>query len=262
MPTPEKRQQPWKKSGRHRQVERLNMGLTVLKQNRQITKREAINVATKFTVMLANAKQSLSARDLATLTYLVMRTLDEGRCGSRQRFKWYLNIIDRFLGEEACRQVDLILKRRRDMNWALWRRRVALAAAEGIELRDFEVNPDQDGNLAWQTAYMNRNGLKRTNLRELERPVRVRRGRLRQWCRMEAVINEVARTANGDTSFVPLGPPPLDLPFQNNSEMATKASEMPKTSFDQDRDSASPVDLSPSSSQDDNYTHIQSERSS
>lgn len=104
------------------QVERLKSGLQLLGHARQVTDRQALHYVTSFTAMLANKQGCLTARDLATLTSVITRTLDQGRCGSVQRFKWYLGVIYRHLGEAACLQVGIILKRRREMNWRAWQR--------------------------------------------------------------------------------------------------------------------------------------------
>lgn len=104
------------------QVERLKSSLQLLGHARQVTDRQALHYVTSFTAMLANKQGCLTARDLATLTSIIMRTLEQGKCGSVQRFKWYLGVIYRHLGEAACLQVGLILKRRREINWRTWQR--------------------------------------------------------------------------------------------------------------------------------------------
>lgn len=154
------------KTERSRQTRRLQWGLLILKKNRQITTRDAINLATIFTVMLANAQTYLTARDLATLTHLMMRTLDEGRCGSRQRFRWFLSVIERFLGAAARGQVDLILKRRRDANYALWRRDVAIGARAEHHGSVPKVRPKLQP-VSWAWTYMNRNRMKLVRARSI-----------------------------------------------------------------------------------------------
>lgn len=106
------------------QVERLKFGMRLLVNARQVTDRQALRVLAQFTAILANKQGYLSARDLASLTSVMMRTLDKGACGSKQRFRWFLGVICRFLGEDACIQVGLILARRRKMNWLAWRGRM------------------------------------------------------------------------------------------------------------------------------------------
>ncbi|KAJ4394585.1 hypothetical protein N0V93_003804 [Gnomoniopsis smithogilvyi] len=120
-----------------KQCERLKFGLRLLVRSRHVTDRQALRVVTQFTKILANKQGYLSANDLATLTSVMMRTLDRGECGSKARFRWYLGVICKFLGEDVCMQVGLILKRRRDVNWLIWRRKMIGTVGSAKQTRDF-----------------------------------------------------------------------------------------------------------------------------
>ncbi|KAF3764956.1 hypothetical protein M406DRAFT_351989 [Cryphonectria parasitica EP155] len=100
-----------------RQVKRIQWSLKLLLHARQLTDRQALHYVTAFTGILANKQGHLSARDLATLTSVIMRTLDQGKTGSVERLRWYLGIIYTHLGEQSCIRVGVILKRRREANW-------------------------------------------------------------------------------------------------------------------------------------------------
>lgn len=108
------------------QVRRLLSSLNLLRHAPQITDRQALHYVTIFTSLLAQKQGCLSARDLATLTTVIMRTLDKGQPGSVHRFRWYLGIIYQHLGEKVSTQVGMILKRRRQENWRLWQMRLTV----------------------------------------------------------------------------------------------------------------------------------------
>lgn len=111
---------------RDSQLQRVRTVLELLRHSRQITDRQALHYVTIFTSVLANKQGFLSARDLATLTSVVMRTLNQGKMGSLQRLRWYLQVIHRHLGKEACVKVGMILKGRRQANWRLWQMRLSI----------------------------------------------------------------------------------------------------------------------------------------
>lgn len=119
------------------QVHRLKNALQLLKVARQITDRQALHYVTIITSVLADKQGFLEARDLATLTSVIMRTLDQGKCGSLQRFRWYLEVIYHQLGENACRRVGMILKGRRQANWRLWQMRLSITKRKLRRERDF-----------------------------------------------------------------------------------------------------------------------------
>lgn len=121
----------------NKQIERLKMGLELLRDTRGISDRQALHGVTKVTVVLANTQGYLTARDLAPLTSVIMRTLNKGQCGSKERFKWYLGVIYRFLGKDAYVRVGLIIKHRRLANWLTWRKRLARTVGVARQTRDF-----------------------------------------------------------------------------------------------------------------------------
>lgn len=122
------------------QIKSLKSCLELLRHARQITDRQALHYVTIFTSVLANKQGFLTARDLATLTSVIMRTLNQGKCGSLQRLKWYLGVIYRHLGAEACAQVGMILKRRRQANWRLWQMRLSITNQRLKQERDIARN--------------------------------------------------------------------------------------------------------------------------
>lgn len=101
-------------------IANVKRSLRLVGNARQITDRQAVRYVTIFTSLLANKQGFLTARDLSTLTAIIMRTLDRGQYGSTERFRWYLGVIHRHLGEKACIKVGLILKERRQDNWEAW----------------------------------------------------------------------------------------------------------------------------------------------
>ncbi|PSR81697.1 hypothetical protein BD289DRAFT_438746 [Coniella lustricola] len=106
----------------NRQIQRIKWSLQILCRAQSITDRQALHYVSAFTTLLANKQGHLSARDLATLTSVIMRTLDQGQPGSEQRLKWYLGVIHRHLGTQSCIRLGVILQRRREANWVVWQR--------------------------------------------------------------------------------------------------------------------------------------------
>lgn len=127
------------------EVRRVKSSLQLLRHAHQITDRQALDYVTAFTSILANKQGYLSARDLATLTSVIMRTLEQGKCGSIQRFKWYLGVIYRNLGEEACASVGMILKRRRQANWRIWQIQLMNTKRRFEQERSAATNPGRRG---------------------------------------------------------------------------------------------------------------------
>lgn len=171
------------------QVARLKFGLRLLANARQITDRQVLRAVTDFTKVLANKQGYLSPRDLANLTSVMMRTLDKGQCGSRERFRWYLGVICRFLGEDVCIKVGSILKRRRDANWLICQRRLGRFFREAHRAhnptRQFLESPKTplgEGAFLWG-KYVEHNKRRARRLRELHAPMRMRRAKLMASCR-------------------------------------------------------------------------------
>lgn len=100
-----------------RQLSRITSSLNLFINAPHLTERQKIQYVAKSTKILARAQGFLTAKDLSSLTKVVTRVLDRGDGGSTQRLKWYLGIIYEQLGEEACAQVGMILRRRREANW-------------------------------------------------------------------------------------------------------------------------------------------------
>lgn len=123
--------------GWRKEVQRVKDNLELLRHAQQITDRQALRHVTAFTRILANKQGYLSARDLAALTTVITRTLDHGRCGSVEIFKWYLGVVYRHLGEEVCVSVGMILKRRRHVNWKLWQTQLKTTLQTQQQEREF-----------------------------------------------------------------------------------------------------------------------------
>ncbi|KAI3400447.1 hypothetical protein diail_3068 [Diaporthe ilicicola] len=100
----------------HRQRTRITKSIETIARNHHLTERERFRHTAAFTKYLANVQGFLTAKDLSSLTDVVTEVLKRGEGGSTQRLRWYLGIVLENLGEEACTQVGMILKRRREWN--------------------------------------------------------------------------------------------------------------------------------------------------
>lgn len=99
-----------------RQIMRIRESIKIIAGAPALTERQRFRHTSAFTKYLINVQGFLTARDLASLTNVITETLKRGAGGSTQRMRWYLGIVLEQLGEEACVQVGLILKRRREWN--------------------------------------------------------------------------------------------------------------------------------------------------
>lgn len=123
------------------QVRRLKSSLHLLRHAQQITDRQALHYVTIFTSILAKKQGFISARDLSTLTSVIMRTLKQGQPGSLRRFSWYVDVICRHLGEKAAAKVGMILKSRRQANWRFWQMRLTITKhKQQVKARDITRN--------------------------------------------------------------------------------------------------------------------------
>lgn len=139
---------------------KIRQVLECLVRARQLSDREALRHVTHFTNALADKQGQLSARDLSYLTSVIMRTLDRGKCGSVERLRWYLGVIYKHLGEQSCIRVGVIIKRRRQANWMIWRRLLREKTEEQIlevqsatPHRDFKGGYPERSRLLW-SGYM------------------------------------------------------------------------------------------------------------
>lgn len=173
-------------------IARLKAGLMLLRKNGQISDRTAFDLSTKFTVMLAICQGTLSASDLSTLNTLVTRVLDKGLTGSKERFKWYLAVIDRFLGAEVCARMQLILERRHVINWSMARRRRTWGMGKADSTPQINIATMSPRSLWSSVIYKNRN--KKSDIRERERLVRERIGKYRQWIRSQLAAQMTVQT--------------------------------------------------------------------
>lgn len=115
---------------RAEKVRRIKRSLALLVNARQITNRQALRHVVILTKTLAKNQGHLSANDLSTLTSVIMRILNQGKCGDIGLIRWYLGIIYTHLGQDACYRVGLILKRRRWENWHQWQRSLSQANSD------------------------------------------------------------------------------------------------------------------------------------
>lgn len=99
-----------------RQITRIRESIKIIAGAPALTERQRFRHTSAFTKYLMHVQGFLTARDLASLTNVITETLKRGAGGSTQRMRWYLGIVFEQLGEEACVQVGLILKRRREWN--------------------------------------------------------------------------------------------------------------------------------------------------
>lgn len=99
-----------------RQILRIKSSLKLLTGAPHLVERQKIHYVASFTKFLAKMQGFLTARDLSSLTAVVTLVLDRGDRGSTERLKWYLGVIYEQLGEEACAQVGMTLRRRREAN--------------------------------------------------------------------------------------------------------------------------------------------------
>lgn len=110
----------------YRQRMRIRESIKMIAGNRHLTERERFRHTATFTTHLANVQGFLTSQDLSGLTDVVTEVLKRGEGGSTQRLRWYLGVVLEHLGEEACSQVGMIMKRRRKWNGRQW--------ADGVEL--------------------------------------------------------------------------------------------------------------------------------
>ncbi|KAG8165262.1 hypothetical protein KVR01_005537 [Diaporthe batatas] len=101
---------------KHRQRMRIKESIKIVATAPSLTQRQKFRHTAAFTKYLANVQGFLTARDLASLTGIITEVLKRGEGGSTQRMRWYLGIILKQLGEEACVRVGMMLKRRREWN--------------------------------------------------------------------------------------------------------------------------------------------------
>lgn len=192
------------------QVARLKFGLKLLVNARQITDRQVLRAVTDFTKVLANKQGYLSASDLATLTSVMMRALDKGQIGSKERFRWYLGVICRFLGEDACTKVGFILQRRRDANWLFWKRRLAKFFEDARQARSLteqfigsRETPLPEGAFLWE-KYVEHNKRRARRRRELHAPMRMRRAKLIASCRTASDAENIPTETMHEIAVDPL----------------------------------------------------------
>lgn len=102
------------------QIRRLKMALHLLVTSRTLTDSQALRQVSIFTSALATKQGYLSARDLSTLSTVIMRLLGHGKMGATVRLKHYLGLVYTHLGRDVCSEVGMILKRRRDANSQPW----------------------------------------------------------------------------------------------------------------------------------------------
>ena len=101
---------------KQRQLTRIRESIRIIAGAPSLTHRQKFRHIQAFTKYLSNVQGFLTARDLASLTDVVTETLKRGEFGSTQRLRWYLGVVFEQLGEEACVQVGMMLKRRRQWN--------------------------------------------------------------------------------------------------------------------------------------------------
>lgn len=101
---------------KHRQIARIRQSIKIIAYSAALTERQRFRHISAFTKYLVNVQGFLTARDLASLTNIVTEALKRGEGGSTERLRWYLGVVLEQLGEEACLNVGLILKRRRELN--------------------------------------------------------------------------------------------------------------------------------------------------
>lgn len=112
---------------RKQQVRRLKMALHLLSSSPNLTDSQALRQVSIFTNALAMKQGYLSARDLSTLSTVIIRLLSHGKMGATERLKHYLGLIYTHLGRDVCSEVGEILKRRRDANSQQWQVRMERA---------------------------------------------------------------------------------------------------------------------------------------
>lgn len=192
------------------QVARLKFGLKLLVKARQVTERQVLRAVTDFTKVLANKQGYLSANDLATLTSVMMRTLDKGQIGSKERLKWYLGVICRFLGEDACIKVASILQRRRDANWLICQRRLFRFIVEARQARalaeqsiDSQKTSLPEGAFLWE-KYVEHNTRRARRRRELYGSMRIRRAKIIASCRTASDAEKIVTRTMKEIAVTPL----------------------------------------------------------
>ncbi|KUI61621.1 hypothetical protein VP1G_08801 [Cytospora mali] len=104
-----------------RQYSRIKGAFKLISGAPHLTERRKLQYITGLTRFLNRVQGFLTARDLSNLTAVVTQGLGRGEYGRTQRLKWFLGIIYEQLGEEACAQVGMRLRRQREANWIRWR---------------------------------------------------------------------------------------------------------------------------------------------
>lgn len=162
-----------------RQLSRIRSSLSLFINAPHLTERQKFQYVAKSTKILARAQGYLTAKDLSSLTRIVTRVLDRGDGGSTERLKWYLGIVYEQLGEEACAQVGMILRRRRETNWRRWCDALRKEKGEtGQQCVSTLFRKDYDGprqGRAWPLwkYYIPKNRLRAKRLGRLEKKARL-----------------------------------------------------------------------------------------
>lgn len=118
------------------QIKRIKTGLQMLAQSPILSDSQALRHVSMLTNALAKKQGYLSARDLSTLSSVIIRVLNNGNTGPSDRLKHYLGLVYSHLGRDVCAEVGMIMKRRVDQNAQLWQRGVQAAIEkERIQLQ-------------------------------------------------------------------------------------------------------------------------------
>lgn len=119
------------------QIRRIKTGLQMLAQSPALSDSQALRHVSMLTNALAKKQGYLSARDLSTLSSVIIRALNNGSTGPSDRLKHYLGLVYSHLGRHICAEVGMILKRRVDQNAQLWQSGLQAAMdKEKIQLQD------------------------------------------------------------------------------------------------------------------------------
>ncbi|KAL1868670.1 hypothetical protein Daus18300_005804 [Diaporthe australafricana] len=128
-----------------RQRMRIRESIKMIAGNRHLTERERFRYTAVFTKHLAGVQGFLTPQDLSALTDVVTEALKRGEGGSTERLRWYLGVVLTHLGQEACSQVGMILKRRREWNGRQW--------ADGVEPEGRVVEQQTDESALRRQPY-------------------------------------------------------------------------------------------------------------
>lgn len=110
-----------------RQVKRIKTGLQLLARSPTLSDSQALRQVSIFTNALARKQGYLSARDLSTLSSIIIRLLDHGKTGPVDRLRHYLGLVYTHLGRDVCYEIGMIMKRRRSENSQLWQQGIERA---------------------------------------------------------------------------------------------------------------------------------------